>query len=644
MSSIEEIKIRLDIVDVVSETVQLKRAGKNYTGFCPFHSNTRTPSFVVFPETGTWRCFGQCNEGGDLFKYVMKREGWDFSEALRHLAEKAGVELTKPTPQQEFQKEEYARLRSLLEEAAAFYHHHLVNTEAGKFALDYLHKRGLTDETIQVFQLGYAPQGWDTTLTHFTGKGFSQEDLLEAGLLTHNEESGRTYDRFRHRLMIPIREMYGKMAGFGARALDPDDIPKYLNSPQSPIFDKSSLLFGLDKARKSIRSEDQVVIVEGYLDVIAPYQAGFSNLVSPMGTALTENQLRMLKKLTRRIVMALDADAAGAKATMRGLEVARATMDRETDLRFNARGLLRQEGRLKADIRVTTLPEGMDPDEVVQENPDNWNAILGAAKPIVMHVMDTLAADKDVEDPKTKSEIAAQVMPLIADIGSAIERDTYTQALARLLKVDERALMSEYFPQAGGRKPARRRLPRPPLGETPPEPQETLSLPADSSAVHRLEAHCLGIIMRHPEMLYRLDRAMKRAGLQHISKNDFQLTNHQEMFRVAQESLEQDFLEPINFTLDNLPLPLVDLADDIVIKTEKLNTNQERILEDLVRTVLDIRRRNLRQFNEQLRFLQEEAREQGNLKANEYLETMLKNIRTLNQLDKALGDRSLAAN
>ena len=644
MSSIEEIKIRLDIVDVVSETVQLKRAGKNYTGFCPFHSNTRTPSFVVFPETGTWRCFGQCNEGGDLFKYVMKREGWDFSEALRHLAEKAGVELTKPTPQQEFQKEEYARLRSLLEEAAAFYHHHLVNTEAGKFALDYLHKRGLTDETIQVFQLGYAPQGWDTTLTHFTEKGFSQEDLLEAGLLTHNEESGRTYDRFRHRLMIPIREMYGKMAGFGARALDPDDIPKYLNSPQSPIFDKSSLLFGLDKARKSIRSEDQVVIVEGYLDVIAPYQAGFTNLVSPMGTALTENQLRMLKKLTRRIVMALDADAAGAKATMRGLEVARATMDRETDLRFNARGLLRQEGRLKADIRVTTLPEGMDPDEVVQENPENWTAILEAAKPIVMHVMDTLAADKDVEDPKTKSEIAAQVMPLIADIGSAIERDTYTQALARLLKVDERALMSEYFPQAGGRKPARRRLPRPPLGETPPEPQETLSLPADSSAVHRLEAHCLGIIMRHPEMLYRLDRAMKRAGLQHISKNDFQLTNHQEMFRVAQESLEQDFLEPINFTLDNLPLPLVDLADDIVIKTEKLNSNQERILEDLVRTVLDIRRRNLRQFNEQLRFLQEEAREQGNLKANEYLETMLKNIRTLNQLDKALGDRSLAAN
>ncbi|MDH5607400.1 MAG: DNA primase, partial [Anaerolineae bacterium] len=602
------------------------------------------PSFVVFPETGTWRCFGQCNEGGDLFKYVMKREGWDFSEALRHLAEKAGVELTKPTPQQEFQKEEYARLRSLLEEAAAFYHHHLVNTEAGKFALDYLHKRGLTDETIQVFQLGYAPQGWDTTLTHFTEKGFSQEDLLEAGLLTHNEESGRTYDRFRHRLMIPIREMYGKMAGFGARALDPDDIPKYLNSPQSPIFDKSSLLFGLDKARKSIRSEDQVVIVEGYLDVIAPYQAGFTNLVSPMGTALTENQLRMLKKLTRRIVMALDADAAGAKATMRGLEVARATMDRETDLRFNARGLLRQEGRLKADIRVTTLPEGMDPDEVVQENPENWTAILEAAKPIVMHVMDTLAADKDVEDPKTKSEIAAQVMPLIADIGSAIERDTYTQALARLLKVDERALMSEYFPQAGGRKPARRRLPRPPLGETPPEPQETLSLPADSSAVHRLEAHCLGIIMRHPEMLYRLDRAMKRAGLQHISKNDFQLTNHQEMFRVAQESLEQDFLEPINFTLDNLPLPLVDLADDIVIKTEKLNSNQERILEDLVRTVLDIRRRNLRQFNEQLRFLQEEAREQGNLKANEYLETMLKNIRTLNQLDKALGDRSLAAN
>jgi DNA primase len=184
MSSIEEIKDRLDIVDIVSETVQLRRSGKNYTGFCPFHSNTRTPSFVVFPETGTWRCFGQCAEGGDIYKFVMKREGWDFAEALRHLAERAGVELKPVTPEEEERKEEYQRLRTLLEEAVVFYHHHLLNDPAGKTVLDYLHQRGLTDETIELFELGYAPAGYDNTFNHFSGKGYTEQDLIDTGLVS----------------------------------------------------------------------------------------------------------------------------------------------------------------------------------------------------------------------------------------------------------------------------------------------------------------------------------------------------------------------------------------------------------------------------------------------------------------------------
>ncbi|MEK6221060.1 MAG: DNA primase, partial [Chloroflexota bacterium] len=359
MSSIEEVKDRLDIVEIVSETVHLKRAGKNYSGFCPFHTNTRTPAFVVFPDTGTWRCFGECSEGGDVFKYVMKREGWDFPEALNNLAERAGVELRKFTPQQEAQKEENDRLRTLLEEAAVFFVHQLTKTDAGKSAQSYLDKRGLSAEIIELFELGYAPQGWDNAEKHFIEKGYTQQEMLDTGLLTQSE-AGKIYDRFRNRIMFPIRDGRGKMAGFGARAINPDDVPKYLNSPQTVLFDKSNLLYGLDKARKSIRAEDQVVIVEGYLDVIMPYQAGYTNLVSPMGTALTEHQLRFLKRLTRRIVLALDADAAGVKATLRGLEVARSTLDRETEILFDARGLLKHEGRLKADIRVSTLPENMD--------------------------------------------------------------------------------------------------------------------------------------------------------------------------------------------------------------------------------------------------------------------------------------------
>jgi len=346
MSSIDEIKSRLDIVDLVSESVQLRRSGKNYTGFCPFHANTRTPSFVVFPETGTWRCFGQCNDGGDIFSYTMKKQGLDFSEALKYLAEKAGVQLKPPTPQQLVEEEEHAQLRALLEEAAVYYRHQLRHTPDGQKALIYLRGRGLSDEIIDTFGLGYAPSAREALILHFKTKGRNQAMLKEGGLVSERDD-GSIYDKFRHRIIFPIRDGRGRMAGFGGRVLDPNDIPKFLNSPQTPIFDKGSLLYGLERARTPIRALDQVVIVEGYLDVIALHQAGFTNTVSPMGTALTEHQMRLLKRLTQRFVLALDPDAAGDKATLRGLQIARQTMDRETEPVFDARGLLAHESRLQ---------------------------------------------------------------------------------------------------------------------------------------------------------------------------------------------------------------------------------------------------------------------------------------------------------
>ncbi len=440
MSVIDEVKARIDIVDLVSETVTLRRSGKNHTGFCPFHQNTRTPSFVVFAETGTWRCFGQCNEGGDIFQFVMKKEGWDFSEALRYLADKAGIELRPFSPQEAEQAEQNDHLRNLLEEAATFYRHQLLDTPAGKQALEYLRGRGLDDAVLEAFGIGYAPKSWDATLIYFRQKGYQEAELSETGLVT-TREGGGVYDRFRHRVMIPIRDERGRMAGFGARVLDPDDLPKFLNSPQTVLFDKGKLLYGLDQARRSIRSQEQAVIVEGYLDVIALHQHGYTNVVSPMGTALTEHQLRLLKRFSRRIVLALDSDAAGEKATLRGLQVARQAMDRESELSFDAFGLVQHEGRLQADIRVTTLPEGLDPDDVVTADPAAWERIVAEARPVVVHVMETLAAAQDLEDPKVKNEIAAQVLPLIEDVPSAIERETYRQRLAHLLRVDERSLV-----------------------------------------------------------------------------------------------------------------------------------------------------------------------------------------------------------
>ncbi|MFU8770887.1 MAG: DNA primase [Anaerolineales bacterium] len=638
MSSLDEIKSRIDIVELISESVQLRRTGKNYTGFCPFHSNTRTPAFVVFPETGTWRCFGQCNDGGDIFGFVMKKEGWDFSEALRRLAERAGVVLRPPTPAEQAAAEEHEGLRAMLEEAATYFHHNLVNTAEGESALEYLRqKRGLTGKTIEAFGLGYALNSWEALTNHFMSKGYKQDDLMACGLVSEREGEGGlgdrgVYDRFRNRIMFPIRDDRGRMAGFGARCLDPEDMPKFLNSPQTPIFDKGGLLYGLDRARKSIRSNDRALIVEGYLDVIALHQAGYNNAVSPMGTALTETQLRLLKRFTRRIVLALDADAAGDKATLRGLQIARQTLERETDVVFDARGLLGYEARLNADIRVTTLPEGKDPDDVVNENPQEWEQILESAKPIVEHVMRTLVASRDLEDPKAKSEIAAQVLPLIEDIPDPVERETYRQRLARVLRVDERVLLGMRA-RKGTRRSFRLRV----SGDDRTESQPTAQVLSQAAENEPLEMHCLGILLRQPELLYRVDRALQEYQLGRLSTADLRSSDKQIILELIAASLRQDHAEPVYYVLNSLSLPLMELADRLLKGTENLDPNEERVLEDLIRTVLELRRRNLRQNIDHLRFLMEEAQQSGETSLGEYLQTMNQYSEARIRLDKAMG-------
>ena len=632
MSSIDEVKARIDIVDLVSETVQLRRSGKSYTGFCPFHPNSRTPAFVVFPESGTWRCFGQCNEGGDIFKFIMKREGWDFSEALRYLAEKAGVQLRPVTPQDLAAAEENEHLRALLEEAGTYFRHQLLNTQGGQFALDYLQrKRGLSAETIETFGLGYAPASWDALANHLLAKGHTRQDLLDAGLVSEREGSGGIYDRFRHRITFPIRDERGRMAGFGARILDPDDIPKFLNSPQTAVFDKGRLLYGLDRARKAIRDQDRVVIVEGYLDVIALHQAGFTNTVSPMGTALTEPQLYLLKRLSRRIVLALDPDAAGDKATLRGLQIARQAMDHEQDPVFDARGLLGYESRLQADIRVTTLPPGSDPDEVVNGDPKTWEQIIENARPIVVHVMEVLAAGRDLDDARVKSEIVDQVLPLIDDLASPVERDTYRQRLARLVRVDERTLLQ--MPRQGHKpRPFQR---RPQSASTAPS-RASQAQASPQLSTYGLETHCLGVLIREPELLYRVDRLLLEAGLNRLAAEDFQHADHQAIFRVLLDSIDQDITEPLNFVMNTFSLPMMELADGMLERTQKLDPQKDRVLEDLVRGLLELRLRTLHQDIEYQRYLMEQAQLQGDMKASEHVHTMLQYAQAKKRIDQAL--------
>ncbi len=623
MSTIDEIKSKIDIVDLVSETgVKLRHAGRNYTGFCPFHENKHTPAFVVWPESGTWRCFGQCNEGGDIFKFVMKREGLDFKEALQKLATRAGVELKeyqRETPQQ---KEAYENLRKVLEDALIYYRTQLFDNRE---LLAYLReKRGLTDSTIETFGLGYAPNGYDNLIKHFTARGYLEQDLVDAGMLS-KRDNGAHYDRFRNRIMIPIRDENGRMAGFGARIIDPNDMPKFLNSPETPIFTKGHLLYGLDRARKPIRAADQAVIVEGYLDVIALHQAGYENVVSPMGTALTEDQLRLLKKSTRRIVLALDPDAAGQKAVLRGLDAARSAMDREGELGFDARGLLKNEARLQADLRVASMPDDLDPDEIVARDREEWKKIIEGAKPIVTHVMDSLAAGQDLNDAKVKNQIAAQVLPLIEDLPNAMERDTYRQALARMLRVDERVLTAS---QAGG--PVMRRRPR-----TVDPVQKIQPSLVTLDPTLKIEAYCLGILFRRPEMLYRLDRKLEEFGLSALAVEDFGYTDHQLLFGFVRQAVEQDEKDHRHFMSMHLPEALDDLSKELLAKTETLDPLEDRVLEDLVNRCIDLRRTVAQASIGQLRFLQEDEQQQGGTNIKIYQEQTTQFSRLLQSLDRA---------
>jgi DNA primase len=636
MSVIDEVKDRIDIVDLVSETVKLRRAGKSYSGFCPFHDNKRTPAFAVFPESGTWRCFGQCNEGGDVFKFVMKKEGWDFAEALKYLADRVGVELKPQSPEQQEQEEQYDRLGNLLEDAVVFYRHQLLQSPQGKPALAYFENRGVTHETIETFGLGYAPASWEATMNYFLGKGYLEQELVDAGLVSERENGG-IYDRFRNRLMFAIRDGRGRMAGFGARVLDPEDFPKYLNSPQTALFDKGRLLYGLDLARKTIRQENEVVIVEGYMDVIVPYQAGFTNAVSPMGTALTEDHLRMLKRYARRFILALDADAAGEKATMRGLEIARQTLDRseETDALklFDPRGLIRHEARLNADVRITTIPDGMDPDEVVLRNPDEWRAILAAAKPVVAHVMDTLISKRNIEDPKVKIEIVSQVLPLINDLPNPIEREDYRQRLARLLKVDESTILPQQQALSSQKKHRKTRIKQ---AIVPAEKRATTTQSSGQLAI-AFERHILRLLIREPQWLNDLDRFLQKNDLNRLDVQDFEHADHQLLSRLIIQSLEQDQVEPELYVREQVTEDLKFLVEELDKENQKGNQLDERLKEDLMLTLMKLRLLRVNEGMQQMHFMLQVLMEEGERSLNPYQEMITRYTQLRRLLDKALG-------
>jgi DNA primase len=415
MTAVDEVKQKTDILDIISGYVKLTKAGKMYRGLCPFHSE-KHGSFFVYPEQQTWHCFGACATGGDVFSFIMKREGLDFGEALRLLARQAGIAFNE-NPVAQARDKEKDHLYEINRIAAEYYHAALFRPGAAALALGYARQRGLSEKTIGDFELGYSPDAWEEAKKHFTSIGYQEDELVKAGILIRGDD-GLTHDRFRGKLMFPVRDERGRVTGFGSRVLD-DSVPKYINSPQTDVFDKSACLYGIHLAAPSVRKLDKAIIVEGYMDALIAHQFGVNNVLAAMGTAVTEKQVTTIKRYSRNLFFALDADAAGEEAMAKTAAL---------------------ENLLGTEIRVMRLPPGKDPDEVIKEDINNWTKLEAEAQPVTDYIFDLAAARLNLNTPRDRALMVAKIGPVISRIGDAVRRASYLVKLAGLVKVDEKQL------------------------------------------------------------------------------------------------------------------------------------------------------------------------------------------------------------
>ncbi|MBN1400230.1 MAG: DNA primase [Anaerolineae bacterium] len=595
---VDEIKQRLDIVELIGSYVPLQKAGRNYKAICPFHSE-KTPSFVVFPDTQSWHCFGACSTGGDAFTFVMRQENLDFPEALRLLADKAGVQLTPLDEAEMERRDEVDRLRAIHTVAAQYYHRILLESEAGSVARDYLERRGVSRQTMASFQLGYALDDWHALEMHLQREHFSAQDMLAAGLLSESER-GNVYDRFRGRVMFPIRDIQGHVIGFGGRVLD-DSEPKYLNSPETPLFQKGSVLYGIDLARQSIRASETAIIVEGYLDVIIPYQSGIRNLVACMGTALSEAQIAILKRIAKTIILALDPDAAGLRAVERGIETMRQTLPHRVVPVLTASGLVRYEEQLDAEIRILRLPEGLDPDELVLADRARWDRLVQDALGVAEHFFRLVLEETDLSSGKGKREAAERLLPVIAAMDSPVERTHYLQRLATALHVDERDLLPEIDrlrgvePRTNARPGARRAPSRvAPAKEAVARP--TLSL----------EERTLALFLVSPSLLGEV------VSVSNLAPDAFEDIRNRQVFERLRAYLIEHPGADVELFEGSLDSELGGHVESIL---QRLYAgpplSADVVREDALKSAARLHKRYLARLMQEYRFMQQDAQMQG---------------------------------
>jgi DNA primase len=445
MDVVEAIKRQIDLAEYIGRVTHLQKSGRSFKGLCPFHTE-KTPSFYVFPERGTWRCFGSCGEGGDLFSFVQKRESVDFRGALRLLAAEAGIQLSADDGRRRSHVERLSALMS----AAVDHYERCLESDEGQAAREYLvTERGLLPDTVKAWHIGWAPEGWRGLRDFLRNRGYEDRDMIEAGLLVEGEDGREPYDRFRGRVIIPIANERGEFVAMGGRGLHGEE-PKYLNSPQTELFDKGRTLFGLEHNAAGIRETGTVVVVEGYMDVIGPWQAGFGNVVATMGTSLTETHARLLRRFGRRVVLAMDPDAAGLAAAERagGLFLGLDTPERMAQAARSADALA---GATDMDLRVAPLPPGQDPDEIARDAPDQWRAATDEALPFAEFLLRRIMGPERPQSPMEARAVVDRLRPVLVAVGDPVERAMYVQRVARYLGVSEDAVLERIRAGAPGR-------------------------------------------------------------------------------------------------------------------------------------------------------------------------------------------------
>lgn len=563
---LEKIKSQNDIVDVISERVRLKKSGRNFTGLCPFH-NEKTPSFSVSQEKQIYKCFG-CGEAGNVISFVMKEKNLPFIEAVKYLANRANIPLEIGNKENNKLSQKKDLLYRVNVEAAKFFFSNLMNNQQAK---EYFLNRGIKESTIKKFGLGYANDSWNNLMFHLRRKGINDNLLEEAGLISVNKEKGRKYDRFRNRVMFPVFDYQGRVIGFGGRVLD-DSKPKYLNSPETLVFQKGTNLYGLNFALKHNISERYFIIVEGYMDLISLHQYGITNVVASLGTALTINQARLLKRYADKVVISYDADIAGQMATLRGLEV------------------LRTAG---FDVRVLNIPQGKDPDEYVRSNGrDAFLKLVNVAEPLIDYRIKKAEEGIDFKNSQSLILYAKRIMEIISDL-NPMEKDVYIKKASENTGIKEQTLYDVLKSKVKYSRENNFRNNK----------EEDGSKLYVEPGFLKAERALLKIMIENKEYLQYIE--------ERISENDFILLEHKEIFTVIISAKGQN-INNIDSFIESKLNNVKSIGELVKIKEENIFfANDIKVqINDFINEIYSYK---LKQRIDQLRKEQKELENQGKI-------------------------------